>query len=90
MLAGLVAALTAWDMAAFLRGLHGVDRVVDRRALERQHLLRLLLVDSLSLLLGALALGLQVSFGFGLVVLLGLAMILALSGVVRFVRRESN
>jgi hypothetical protein len=90
MLAGLVAALGAWDLDGFFARVERVAWVEGRRDLERRHLWRLLVVDVLGLLLAAVALGLKLEFGFGVAVLLGLLVILGLSRAIGFVNRESN
>jgi hypothetical protein len=90
MLLAVVAALSAWDLDAFVRRLKDAARVVDRDALERQHLLRLLMVDGLGLGLAAVALGVRVRLGFGLVILLGILAILGLSRVISLLRHESD
>lgn len=90
MLLGLVAALSAWDLAHFAHLLDGAEGVEQRRLLERRHLRRLLIVDGLGLLLGGAALTVQIQLGFGLVLLLGLLALLGLSRAVRFLRREGG
>jgi hypothetical protein len=93
MLAGLVAALSAWDLEHFGRRLHSVDwedgnraHAALRRDLERDHLWRLLVVAGLGLLLAALALGVRVRLTFLAAVLLGLLAALGLSRAVAFLR----
>jgi energy-coupling factor transporter transmembrane protein EcfT len=92
MLLGAVAALSAWDLDHFTKRLSGVgqNRVEETRDLERCHLERLLVVDGLSLLFGAVALGIEVDLGFGTALLLGLLAILGLSRVIGILRRESD
>jgi len=90
MLAGVVAALSAWDLDHLTQRLRSADRVEDARALERRHLRRLLIVDGLGLLLGVAALNVRVRAGFGAVLLLGLLAILGISRAVSFLRRESD
>ncbi|MCP4536134.1 MAG: hypothetical protein GY832_03220 [Chloroflexi bacterium] len=92
MLLGMVAALSAWDLDHFVQRLSrvGQDCVEETHNLERRHLERLLIVNGLSLLFGMVALGIEVEFGFGTVLLLGLLAILGLSRVVGILRRESD
>jgi hypothetical protein len=90
MLAGLVAALAVWDLYHFSHALESVPRVEGERSLERRHLQRLLMAVGLGVLLAAVALGVRVSLGFGLVLLLGLVAILGLSQAVAFLRTESD
>jgi hypothetical protein len=90
MLFGLVAALSAWDLDHFAQRLRDTGRVEGVHDLERRHLGRLLTVDGLGLLLGAVALGIEVEFGFGVAFVLGLLAILGLSQAIGFLRRESD
>ena len=90
MLAGLVAALAAWDLHHFSHTLEGVPRVDGEGSLERRHLLRLLVAVGLGALLAVVALGVRVTLGFGLVLLLGLVAILGLSQAVAYLRTESD
>jgi hypothetical protein len=92
MLLGVVATLSAWDLDHFAQRLSGVgrDNVEAIHNLERPHLVRLLIVDGLGLLFGAVALGIEVDLGFGTALLLGLLVILGLSRVVGILRRESG
>jgi hypothetical protein len=92
MLLGTVAALAAWDLNHFALRLKSVawDETLAkrRRALERRHLRRLLIVNGLGLLLSAVALGIKVKFSFGAAFLLGLIAILGLSRAIGFMARE--
>ena len=90
MLFAVVAALTAWDLGHYAHWLGSVQRVEKARELERRHLQRLLIVDSLGLLLAAAALQLKAKLSFGLAVVLGLLVILGVSRAVRLLRRESD
>ena len=90
MLAGLVAALAAWDLHHFSHTLEGVPRVEGARSLERRHLQRLLIAVGLGALLAVVALGVDVTLSFGFVLLLGLVAILGLSQAVAYLRTESD
>jgi hypothetical protein len=90
MLAGLVAALAAWDLHHFSHTLEGVTRVEGEANLERRHLQRLLIAVGLGALLAIVALGIDVTLGFGLVLLLGLVAVLGLGQAVAFLRAESD
>jgi hypothetical protein len=90
MLAGLLAALAAWDLAFFAQRLRAVERVVGWEEMQRRHLLRLLVVEGAGLLLATAALLLRLQLGFVWLILLG---ILALVGLTRSIgpfRRESE
>ena len=88
MAGGLVVALVAWDLDAFIGRLGAAGRVEGRRDLERRHLLRLIVVAGLGLALALVALGVRIQLGFAAAVLLGLIAAWGLGRVVRFLRRE--
>ncbi len=90
MLLAMVATLTAWDLDHFFRRLNPVDGVGSDRSLERRHLLRLLTVDGVGLLLGAIALRIEVKLTFATILLLGLLAAVGLGQTIRFLRRESD
>ncbi|MBN2389357.1 MAG: hypothetical protein JXR84_01455 [Anaerolineae bacterium] len=116
MLAGITAALVAWNLHHFIQHLRVNERdeadSVDAeertqaevradaeadaeadakaRALERLHLQRLGIVSGLGLLLGALALTVRLTLGFGVIVALGLVAIYGLSRLVHYLRQESD
>jgi hypothetical protein len=90
MLAGVVAALSAWDLDHFAQRLKRAGWVEGTCALEHRHLRRLLAVDGLGFLLGAVALGIRIPFGFGVALVLGLLAMWGLSRAVGFLRREGD
>lgn len=87
MLVGLVGALSAWDLAAFSRWVQDSPEAGEAKALERQHLQRLLLADAIGLGLAMLALQVRIRLRFGLVLLLGVGLMVGLSQAVRYLRR---
>ena len=82
-LAGLLAALAAWDVSAFGARLGGEARVVGERALWSGHLRRLGAALAAGLALGAAALLLRVEIGFGWALALGIVAVVALSRAIR-------
>jgi hypothetical protein len=90
MLLGWVAALSAWDLEHFARGMADAGYVEDVQDLERGHLRRLLIVDELAVLLGELALRIKVEIGFGTVFVLALLAVFGLSRAIRFLRYEGD
>jgi hypothetical protein len=88
MLGGLVAALSAWDLAAFADWLQGVQPADKAKALLRRHLGQLLIVDAVGLLLAGVALYVRLRLSLALLLLLGLVLILGVSRAVSFLRRE--
>ncbi len=90
LVAGLIAALSAWGLDDFARQLRHVDAVEREQALKRRHLRRLLIVDGLGLLFAILALKVQIKLRFGLALVLGLVALVGLSRAIGFLRRESS
>jgi hypothetical protein len=90
MLVGAVAALCTWDLNHFTQRVGQVGRMEEAPELERHHLQRLLLVALLGLLLGAIALRIEITLGFGMAMLLALLAVLALSRAIRTMRREGD
>jgi hypothetical protein len=90
MVAGLIAALCAWDLARFASLLRKVDRVDEQRARETRHLVRLLLVAVSGAVLVALSLWVELTLPFAVVGLLALLAVWGLGRAVRFLRREGQ
>jgi hypothetical protein len=90
MLVGLVATLTAWDLAAFSVWLQDCPTADEARALVRVHLQRLLVADALGLALALVALQLRVRPRLGILLLLGLVLAVGLSQLVRYLRRQTE
>ncbi|HWQ12367.1 MAG TPA: hypothetical protein VNL77_06180 [Roseiflexaceae bacterium] len=81
-LAGVVAALAAWDLSGFQQRLAAAGRVVDEPALWRAHLRLLAAVAGLGLALGTAALLVRTELSFGWALLLGLIAAIALARAV--------
>jgi hypothetical protein len=90
LLAGVVAALVAWDLDRFVRRTRNAGHVAEAAALTRAHLQWLLVVAGLGLALGAVAAGIQVPLSFGWALLLGMVVILGMSRAIRSLTRESD
>jgi hypothetical protein len=96
MLIGVVAALSAWDLSAFMGRLAAADNPGDQGApeqtlpLQRQHLRRLLLVNALGLAAAGTALAVQINFRFELAVLLAAAAITGLTAALSSVRASNE
>ena len=90
MLCGMVATLSAWDLHRFSLQLQAAQLVEGGVQLTRSHLQRLLAVSGLGLLLGGLALQVQVDLNFGWALLLGVLAILFLSRAIEFITRKSD
>jgi hypothetical protein len=87
MLAGAVAALTAWDLARFNRHLTQTEQIIGERQLRRDHLQRLLLVVGVGLGFGALALSLQLELNLSWAILLGFLVVFSLSRIIGVARK---
>jgi hypothetical protein len=85
-LVAVVAALCAWDLDGLARRLDRFGYEGDRSRLERQHLRRLLAVASLGLVLGGVALAVQIRLSFLLALLLSLLAALGVSWAVFLLR----
>ena len=85
-----VATLIAWDLHMFSQRLQKAKHIAGEAGLIRSHLRRMLIVAGLGLVLGEIALGVQVEFSFSWALLLGLLASLGLSGAIGFLRRESD
>jgi hypothetical protein len=90
LLSSLVAALVAWDLDHFVQDLSQVKDIRDETALIKGHLWRLGIVVGLGWLLGVVALSVQITFDFIWTLALSLLIITSLSGVIRYLRRESE
>ncbi len=90
LLGSVVAALIAWDLAHFSQHLNHAGHGENAAELKRTHLRRLLIVASLGLLLGGVALSLQLEFNFGWALLLGLLAILSLGWLISLTRGEAE
>ena len=90
MLFGIVAGLAAWDLDHFARRLEQAEQVAGEVHLKRDHLRQLLIVAGLGLLLGGVALGLQVELNLGWAIGLGLLVIIGLSWVIGFGKNDGD
>jgi len=84
------AALIGWEISHFNQYLAGVNKVINEPAIERKHQQRILTVAGAGLITAAIAATIQVNFGFGMALLLGLVAIAGLSLAIGFLRRESD
>jgi len=83
MLLGVVAALAAWDLAHFAARLRGAGAIPPPNELLHAHLRRLAIVAASGLLLGGIALGIQIELTFGWALLAAALAIIGLSSVIR-------
>lgn len=89
-LLAIAAALCAWDLDGLSQRLVRFGYEGDRSKLERQHLGRLLAVVGLGLVLGGIALAVQIQLSFLSALLLSLLAVLGLSWAVFLLRTEGG
>lgn len=87
LLAGVVAALSAWDLDQFAQRLREVGQVPGRPEMERRHVWRLALAAAIGLLLGLTALQVQVRFTFFAALLLAALVALGVGELIVYLRR---
>jgi hypothetical protein len=90
LLAGQVAALAAWDLDRFAERMRSAGRVEDAADLTRAHLVRLLAATGTGLVLGSVALGMQLPLSFGWALLLAALIILGLSRAIGWLNRAGD
>ncbi|MFC1892015.1 hypothetical protein ACFLZT_06445 [Thermodesulfobacteriota bacterium] len=78
-----VLALTAWDMNMFLARINFAGLAVKRSYLEKSHFKKLAVTACTGFILGALTLTLDLTIGFGWLILLGIVLILCMSRLIR-------
>lgn len=88
LLVGTAAALSAWDLDRFDQRLENVRVDAAVLALEKQHLIRLFVVNGAGLLLAWAALGVKARISFGFLFFLSLIAVLSLTWAVRYLRRS--
>lgn len=88
LLAGIMANITAWDLARLIAKSDRAERIVDADGIVRRHLQRLSGVLVIGLGLSILALNLRLAFTFDWALILALVMIVALSRAISFLREQ--
>ena len=87
-LLAVVAALGTWDLDFFLQRLRMVERLDNDALLGRDHLRRLGIAEGAGLLLGLLALSIQLRMGVGMILLAILFAAIGISFAIRYLRDE--
>ena len=90
LLSSLVGALVAWDLDHFSHYLSGAADIRDEAELMKSHCRRLAAVTGLGWCLGAVALSVRFTFDFVPALALGLLIVIALSGAIRYMRRAGE
>ena len=86
----VAASLGAWDLDHFLQRLSSVDRVAFETGLGRQHIRRLMMVEGIGYLAGLTAITIRLQISFGWVALLIFLVVIGISQVVQFVKKQSE
>jgi hypothetical protein len=86
----VAASLCMWDLAHYSLRLRALPPDDGRRALDRQHLLRLLIVAVAGVVTGMLASGLRIKIGLGAALALGVLAVVGLSEAIRYLRRQGD
>lgn len=90
LLLSVVAALSLWDLQAFMDRVYRADRVEKARDLERRHLKRLMITSGLGLVLGWITLKVSLNIKFGWMLILGIALTIGLSRLIERMGREDG
>lgn len=90
LLVGVVATLMAWDSGNFLIRLEQAEYVRHRAKLEKAHGQRLVIIAGIALLLGGVALNIQLSLNIWWGIFWSIVAIFGLSQIVRRLRRETE
>jgi hypothetical protein len=88
MLIALVSAISAWDLDAMIDRFHQVKPEALEAGIERKHLSRLAIVDTISLVLGGAALVIRIHFSLAIGLILGLVLFAGASQIVIYLRRS--
>lgn len=90
LLTSLVAALCAWDLSHFSHRLNDIADIRHQAQYIRAHLQRLGMIAALGWLLGLIALNLRLTVGFISALALAFLVMISLSGIIRYLQRESD
>jgi hypothetical protein len=90
MFSGAVFALFAWDMTDFRRRIRSMAADDDTRGMERRHIARISLLSLAGLILASIAMLVRVGFTFEWGVLLVIVVLLGLSQLVGWFRKQSK
>ncbi|MFC1533290.1 hypothetical protein ACFL7M_08010 [Thermodesulfobacteriota bacterium] len=90
LLLSVVSALLAWDLHQFINRLEKAGRIEKRSEIERRHLKRIMIIAGLSLILGTVALLVELELGFGWMLFWGVLLVLSLSRLFDVLGRENN
>jgi len=81
LLISVTATLSAWDLHQFMSRMTRAGRVEKRTELERLHLKRIMIVAGLGIVLGAIALAVELKLSFGWMLFFGIILFLCLNRI---------
>jgi hypothetical protein len=90
LLAGIISALSAWDVDRFLRRWRDAGVGLDTKPIEKKHLLRLLAVDGIGFLLAGIGLNFRIQLSFAMMLLIGVLAIVSLSWLLGILRNSGS
>ena len=90
LLVGIIAVLSTWDADQFLRRWKDEGAVADIKAIEKKHLLRLLVVDGIGFLLAGVGLTFRVQLSFAMMLLIGALAVVSLSALIGILRSSGS
>ena len=88
LLLSIVAALSSWDLQAFIHRIHRDERVEKAPDLEKQHIKRLVTALGPGFLLGWITLKISIHIRFGWMLFFGIAITIGLSRLIERIGRE--
>jgi hypothetical protein len=86
----VAASLCMWDLAHYSLRLRSLPADDSKRALERQHLFRLLIVAAAGVAVGVVATGLRIKIGLGPALVLGVLAAVGLSQTIQYLRSQGD
>jgi len=90
LLVSVTATLSAWDLHQFMSRLKQAGRVEKRTELERLHLKRIMSVAGLGIVLGAIALAVELKLSFGWMLFFGIILFLCLNRIFDLLGKEDK
>jgi hypothetical protein len=90
MLLGLTASLASWDLQGFKEKFDHFERIENSTEIESGHIKYLGLVLFSGILIGAISLTIRIQIPFGIIILLGTIVIVAIFQVFRYIRKSER
>jgi hypothetical protein len=90
MFVSIIGLVVIWNLDFLLIDLQGKHKVESSTALDRKYLIVLLWISFSALLLMVFSSTIELDFGFGIILLLGIVLVFSLSRLLRIRRRGSD